>query len=265
VSQGKAIRRGDVEGDKEVLYKKLSIKLSQIQKKIVFLHLVSNKKRTNMTKEYNPEQINYALVEGIRPPMYSAMKYWGRKPHNIWNDYIQHYCPEDGVVLDPFVGSGITAFEGAKLGRKVIATDLNPLSSFVIETMTAKFDEEVFAKSVDKIKNLVEQNDVYKRHYTRHLEGDSCVVYNYIWEKGEVSKVRLKSEDAKKSYSLDASQADMELAYEMQELDIPFWFPTDAFPKNPSINQNFIDKIKHLTTYGQGATSIFWLSSLMPF
>lgn len=196
-----------------------------------------------MTKEYNPEQINYALVEGIRPPMYSAMKYWGRKPHNIWNDYIQHYCPEDGVVLDPFVGSGITAFEGAKLGRKVIATDLNPLSSFVIETMTAKFDEEVFAKSVDKIKNLVEQNDVYKRHYTRHLEGDSCVVYNYIWEKGEVSKVRLKSEDAKKSYSLDASQADMELAYEMQELDIPFWFPTDAFPKNPSINQNFIDKI----------------------
>lgn len=82
--------------------------------------------------EYNPQHINYALVEGVRPPMYKAMKYWGRKPHNIWSDYINHYCPEDGVVLDPFVGSGIAAFESLKLGRKVIATDLNPLSTFVI-------------------------------------------------------------------------------------------------------------------------------------
>ena len=116
-----------------------------------------------MAQNYNPEHINYALVEGVRPPMYSAMKYWGRKPHNIWNDYIRHYCPEDGVVFDPFVGSGITAFEGLKSGRKVIATDLNPLSSFIIETMTAKFDEKAFKDAVARIVVRVQNDEIYKK------------------------------------------------------------------------------------------------------
>ncbi len=71
-------------------------------------------------KQYDPEHINYALVEDTRPAMYRAMKYWGRKPHNIWSDYIDHYCPKDGVVLDPFMGSGISTFESLKLGRKII-------------------------------------------------------------------------------------------------------------------------------------------------
>ena len=75
-----------------------------------------------MKEKYAPEHINYALVEDTRPPMYKAMKYWGRKPHNIWGDYITHYCPKDGVVLDPFMGSGISTFESLKLGRKIIFT-----------------------------------------------------------------------------------------------------------------------------------------------
>ena len=127
---------------------------------------------------YNPEHINYALVEGTRPPMYKAMKYWGRKPHNIWSDYISHYCPEDGIVLDPFVGSGITAFESLKLGRKVIATDLNPLSAFVIEAMTAKFDEKLFRSAVENISQAILNDDVYKTHYTKSVDGESCTVYN---------------------------------------------------------------------------------------
>jgi DNA modification methylase len=76
--------------------------------------------------------------------MYKAMKYWGRKPHNIWSDYIEHYCPKDGVVLDPFMGSGISTFESLKIGRKIISTDLNPLSAFVVEVLSSKFDKKKF-------------------------------------------------------------------------------------------------------------------------
>ena len=34
------------------------------------------------------KHINYALVEDVRPAMYKPMKYWGKKPHNIWSDFI---------------------------------------------------------------------------------------------------------------------------------------------------------------------------------
>ena len=81
-----------------------------------------------MTKK----QINFALVEDIRPPMYTAMKYWGKKPHNIWAEFIETYCVEGGTILDPFAGSAISAFEAVIKGRKAIAFDLNPLTSFMI-------------------------------------------------------------------------------------------------------------------------------------
>ena len=195
-----------------------------------------------MAQQYNPQHINYALVEGTRPPMYSAMKYWGRKPHNIWNDYIAHYCPEDGIVLDPFVGSGITAFEALKLGRNVIATDLNPLSSFVIETMTSKFDEGAFTSAVKKISVAVKADEVYQKHYTKMLNGNLCTVFNYIWNMGEVSLVRMKDNDGN-GYSVDADDIDKENARTLSELNIPYWYPEDTFPQNPSINLNFINKI----------------------
>ena len=35
-------------------------------------------------------------------------------------------CPEDGIVLDPFIGSGTTAVVAKKLGRNYIGIDINP-------------------------------------------------------------------------------------------------------------------------------------------
>ncbi|MGU9986812.1 MULTISPECIES: hypothetical protein [unclassified Rickettsia] len=35
------------------------------------------------------KDINHALVEEKRPPIYTALKYWGKKPHNIWAEYIK--------------------------------------------------------------------------------------------------------------------------------------------------------------------------------
>ena len=99
----------------------------------------------------DPPHINYALVESTRPPMYTAMKYWGKKPHNIWSQFIERYCPEGGVVLDPFSGSAVAAFEAVKIRRKAIAFDLNPLTSFIIESLSSSFDEEKFLEAFKRI------------------------------------------------------------------------------------------------------------------
>ena len=82
------------------------------------------------------EDINYASVEETRPPLYTAMKYWGKKPHNIWHNYIENYTSKKGAYLDPFSGSGISIFEAIKANRKAISFDLNPLNSFIIEVFS---------------------------------------------------------------------------------------------------------------------------------
>ena len=191
---------------------------------------------------YNPKHINYALVEDVRPPMYGAMKYWGRKPHNIWADYIEHYCPRDGVVLDPFVGSGITAFEGVKLGRRVIATDLNPLSTFMIDVITSKFDEQSFRKTANDIIDCVCDDPIYKRHFIKKVDGAKTTVYNYLWENGHVVSVRLR--DAKgKALVLNPDLDDKKNESNISRIKIDVWTPDDPLPNHPSVNESFISKI----------------------
>jgi DNA modification methylase len=41
-------------------------------------------------------------------------------------DCIKAGCPEDGIVLDPFIGSGTTAIVARKLNRNFIGIELNP-------------------------------------------------------------------------------------------------------------------------------------------
>ena len=35
-------------------------------------------------------------------------------------------CPEDGIVLDPFLGSGTTAMVAKNMGRHYVGIELNP-------------------------------------------------------------------------------------------------------------------------------------------
>lgn len=47
-------------------------------------------------------------------------------PEKLIVDCIKAGCPEDGIVLDPFIGSGTTAIVARKLNRNYIGFELNP-------------------------------------------------------------------------------------------------------------------------------------------
>lgn len=47
-------------------------------------------------------------------------------PEDLIVDCIKAGCPEDGVVLDPFMGAGTTALVARKLNRHYLGIELNP-------------------------------------------------------------------------------------------------------------------------------------------
>jgi site-specific DNA-methyltransferase (adenine-specific) len=47
-------------------------------------------------------------------------------PNQLPYDFIQCFCPEGGVVLDPFVGSGTTTVAAKNTGRSYIGIDISP-------------------------------------------------------------------------------------------------------------------------------------------
>ncbi|KAK3604939.1 hypothetical protein CHS0354_000603 [Potamilus streckersoni] len=203
--------------------------------------------------------INYALVEDIRPPIYTAMKYWGKKPHNIWRNYIENYTPENGLYLDPFSGSAISAFEAVKANRKAIAFDLNPLTSFIIEIFATDFDKEKFKTEVKRIFNTFVNDEVYQNYFTtqsrksnattilQSLKWENENIYelgieateNEIQEQAELKKKK-KFLKVTKRYTAKPNEQDIKKGIEMNDIKIPFWYPNKEFHVSPSFPVNFI-------------------------
>ncbi|MGC2742241.1 MAG: DNA methyltransferase [Candidatus Angelobacter sp.] len=198
-------------------------------------------------------EINYPLVEDTRPAIYRAMKYWGKKPHNIWAQYIDRYTPSGGVVADPFAGSAIAAFEAVKLGRKAIAFDLNPLTAFIIEVTASasQFDEESFHAAAQQIRESAEATEVYQQNYVRIRDGQIGTVLNYRWEDGRVIGVAFQRDDESRLL-VEADSRDQRLAQEMARLEIRDWHPTRKFPDHPSITHRF------LIAAGGGTIDFLW-------
>jgi DNA modification methylase len=195
------------------------------------------------------DDINYALVEGVRPPLYTAMKYWGKKPHNIWRDYIENYTPEDGIYLDPFAGSAMSAFEAVKAGRKAIVFDLNPLTSFMVEVLCSDFKKELFEEELNKIIANIEQDEVYKEYFStrcRQCGDENAIVQNFKWDKGEIYELGVicnKGKHKKQKYIAKPEDADIEKAERSQNLKPVDWYPDVLFHKSPSFTASFVKSI----------------------
>jgi 16S rRNA G966 N2-methylase RsmD len=66
-------------------------------------------------------------------PMYVWHKYWSRKTWNVVGEHVTNYAKEQGIIFDPFAGSGVVAIEAARHKRRAIVSDLNPIASRITE------------------------------------------------------------------------------------------------------------------------------------
>jgi len=78
-------------------------------------------------------------------------------PEELIEIPIQAGCPKNGIVLDPFMGSGTTAVVAQKLGRKYIGIELNPkyvkLANKRIAQHTQHYTQKELAKMARQVMN----------------------------------------------------------------------------------------------------------------
>lgn len=70
--------------------------------------------------QINPEPHNFQKELGVETDHFAAF------PKALCEIPIKFGCPEDGIVLDPFAGSGTALVVAKSLGRKYIGIELNP-------------------------------------------------------------------------------------------------------------------------------------------
>ena len=104
--------------------------------------------------EFKKPPIDHALPN---TPIYDMIRFWGRKPHNLVNKYIDCYTEDNEIVFDPFAGCGVVATESLKLKRRVIYNDLNKFCRFIAKASSQPVKkeelEDAFSELVKNIQN----------------------------------------------------------------------------------------------------------------
>ena len=84
-------------------------------------------------------------------PIYSMHRYWTKQPIDVISHFISSLCPPDGLVLDPFCGTGTTGTAALFTGRKVILSDLSPIATFIAKNYTDITDLSLVNQAVKQL------------------------------------------------------------------------------------------------------------------
>lgn len=181
----------------------------------------------------NMKHINYALVESTRPMMYKALKYWGKKPHNIFRKYIENYTKESEIVLDAFAGSGITPLETIQANRKAVAIDLNPISTFMIEMVAKPLNYSKFGKYYTEIlEKLIKEEKEIGVFVTKCKKcGNEARVIGVHWDGSTPILIRYECSCAKSNQGKEPDDFDKQIIKKSENIKISYWYPEDEFPK----------------------------------
>ncbi len=196
--------------------------------------MVNKENQIKITDPFQEKKhINYALVETTRPMMYKALKYWGKKPHNIFRKYIETYTEKDEIVLDAFAGSGITPIEAIQVNRKAVAIDLNPISTFIIEITAKPLDHSKFKKYYKEILSKLTQKEKELGIFiTQCIKcKNKARVIGIHWDGKNPILIRYECGCAKGNQSKEPDEFDIEIIEKSEKLKIPYWYPQNEFPK----------------------------------
>ncbi len=132
----------------------------------------------------------------IYRPIYHIHKWWAKRlgsvfrsivsgslSENEWPDFYKNQKYAGKVVLDPFMGSGTTLGEAAKLGASVIGCDVNPVSTFLVRQALAQVNVDALEAEFQAIECDVK--DEIQSYYTTKLPNSGTLVpaLYYFWVK----------------------------------------------------------------------------------
>lgn len=129
-------------------------------------------------RPYNPDQDTYEKLPYDKPveagkntPIYNAHSYHTKVPYQGIIPFIEHYTEPDGLILDPFCGSGMTgvaALLSPTGPRKVILNDLSPAAVHIARNYCTPCDVQELKKEFERIKTAVK--DEFKWFYETYHE-----------------------------------------------------------------------------------------------
>ncbi|WP_066640256.1 DNA methyltransferase [Desulfolucanica intricata] len=211
-------------------------------------------------KDFRYKPIDYPIDAATHPAHYLMHKYWARKPHNIINAYIEYFTKPGDLVLDPFMGSGVTIIEALKLNRRALGVDINPVAHFITESTVRPVSLDALKDNFNLLKEKAAS--IINRLYTTNCIycGRNAHAISYHWLNGQPVEVKYccNCYSQRKAIIKKFSFKDNEILESINRnyftfiKDYNLWIPTIELPKNNQINAP-----------GYGVTDLFTRRNLL--
>ena len=134
----------------------------------------------------------------INRPVYHIHKWWAQRLGTVFRAIVlgalspagtdlldAFYKPtrlNNSVVYDPFMGSGTTLGEAAKLGARVIGRDINPVAHFLVRNALSIHDRQKIESEFQSIAQDV-SNKILRFYKTELADGSVADVLYFFWVK----------------------------------------------------------------------------------
>ena len=176
-----------------------------------------------------------AVIAQTHPPRYMMHKYWARKPSNVVSRYIEYYTNSGDTVLDPFMGSGVTVIESARLGRNAIGVDLNPVACLIARMTLTPVDIAKLHEAFERVQTAVKEK-IYSNYFVK-CSNEKCendaIATHVVWKqdkfKGDkIFLLKVACSHCSNREQRKPTDDDLQRYKNISEQKIPFFYPRDV-------------------------------------
>jgi hypothetical protein len=167
--------------------------------------------------------------------LYAFHKYWGKKPAEPIRYLVEHLCPRDGLVVDPFLGSGISAIEAVQLRRRIIGIDVNPSAVRLACLLVAPPSVNLLQNALRQVAATT-QAPILDSYMTR--EGKAAT--HYVWRRQVLEKVWVAPDEGRTRTEMQPTEHDLALlssfaTYQPRHLPNPRFFQNSRINSSPDL------------------------------
>lgn len=118
-------------------------------------------------------------------------KYWGKKPLEYYEYFIDTLTTQGDTVLEPFLGSSnvISILDDT---RKFIGIDINPFSKIFADFLTNLPTQAEYKKAIARLEDTIKN-----RINNSYTDSQNNIATHYVWQDGKISEVWIKNDGKK--------------------------------------------------------------------